>query len=808
MLRLEFGMEQLCLDLLWADTEEKVISLLQEHGYWDDPAVWRPFGSREDNFSTIGNQSSSADGALVEKLINSVDAVLMGECWTTGAPPNSPEAPRSISEAVAQFFYGDRSKANSLGHISNWSDSQRREVSRRITLAATGARQNPSFTIVDNGEGQTPDSMPDTLLSLDKQNKVDVHFVQGKFNMGGTGALRFCGRHNLQLVISRRNPSINRVSSDTSYGQWGFTVVRRENPTELKRVSTYTYLAPHPNGVPRFDSEALPLFPEGNKAYNREARWGTAVKLYDYELTGRSHILRGDGLLQRLDLLLPRIALPVRLHECRDYGGHPGSFDTTLNGLGVRLSDGRGENLEPGFPTSSSFTIRGEQMTAEVYAFKRGKADTYRKNEGIIFAVNGQTHGSLPRRFFSRQSVGMNRLEDSILVTVDCSRIGGRNREDLFMNSRDRMERGEFLSAIERELESILKGNQLLRDLKERRRAEDVSSTLQDSKPFRDVLESILRKSPSLASLFGGTGPLSDPFKSKRAKHGSQFSGKQHPSIFRFRDLDYGNVLQRTTAVNMRSRIVFETDVVNDYFSRGQYPGEHILRPQDQALLNGQIPDHTLNLNDGTATLNLALPDGARVGNSLRYELVVGDETLVEPFVNTFAISVGPHQEKSGGNGLRRPRTSGEDGGEEALQGLALPTPVLVYEQDWEKHGFDRNSALKAIHDLSDDDDEASGSHTYYINMDNVYLNTELKSTKLDADIVKSRWQYGMVIVGMALLRALNGPDATSGAANSSEDSNGMTPEEEMAKATAAIAPVLLPLIEHLGALSDEDVAK
>ena len=159
MLRLEFGIEQLCLDLLWADTEEKAVGLLRDYGYWDNPSVWRPFGNREDNFSTIGNQSSSADGALVEKLVNSVDAVLMGECWSAGVPPSSPKAPRSISEAVAQFFYGDRSKANSLGHISNWSDQRRREVSRRITLAATGARQNPSFTIVDNGEGQTPDSM-------------------------------------------------------------------------------------------------------------------------------------------------------------------------------------------------------------------------------------------------------------------------------------------------------------------------------------------------------------------------------------------------------------------------------------------------------------------------------------------------------------------------------------------------------------------------------------------------------------------------------------------------------------------------
>ena len=276
--------------------------------------------------------------------------------------------------------------------------------------------------------------------------------------------------------------------------------------------------------------------------------------------------------------------------------------------------------------------------------------------------------------------------------------------------------------------------------------------------------------------------------------------------VFRFRNLDYGKELQRTTAVNMRSRIMFETDVVNDYFSRGRYPGEHALRLQDQALSVGPIPDHTLNLHDGAATLNLALPADAEVGDSYQYELVVSDETLAEPFVNPFVISVGPHQEPAGGNSSRRPRNSSGDGDEGAPQGLALPTPFLVYEREWEKYGFDRNSALKAIYDVSDGDENASGSHTYYINMDNVYLNTELKVTKVTPEILKARWQYGMVIVGMALLRTLNGSDTARGAALSAED-KGMTPEEEVAKATAAIAPVLLPLIEHLGALSDEDLA-
>ncbi len=385
-----------------------------------------------------------------------------------------------------------------------------------------------------------------------------------KFNMGGTAALRFCGHHKIQLVISRRNSALVSHHNDDSISQWGFTIVRREDPTETKKVSTYTYLAPLSDNILSFYSESLPLFPDGRDAYARHTEWGTAIKLYEYKLTGKSHILRRDGLLRRLDILLPQIALPIRLHECRDYGGGEGSPANTLNGLSVRLSDNRGENLETGFPTSSAFKITGEPMTAEVYAFKRGRADTYRKGEGIIFAVNGQTHGSLPRRFFSRTSVGMNRLEDSILVLMDCSNISGRRREDLFMNSRDRMEQGEFLRAIEKELESILKEHSSLRELRERRRREDVASKLEDSKPFREVLQAILNKSPSLAALFGGTGPLSDPFKSRTVKSSNEFSGKQHPTIFRFRDMDYGRELKRITAANMRSRIAFETDVVSN----------------------------------------------------------------------------------------------------------------------------------------------------------------------------------------------------------------------------------------------------
>ena len=622
--------------------------------------------------------------------------------------------------------------------------------------------------------------------------------------MGGTAALRFCGQNNLQLVISRRNPNIKLdVGNDLSFPQWGFTIVRRENPTNDRLVSTYKYLAPYDNGVLRFEADVLPLFPQDNNAYARNTEWGTAIKLYEYAIHGKSNILLRDGLLRRLDLFLPGPALPIRLHECRkNYKGHRGSFANTLAGIRVRLSDDRNENLEHGFPHSSPITISGEPISVVIYAFKRGKGDTYRKREGVIFTVNGQMHGSLSKAFFSRTAAGMNRLEDSLLVVVDCSRISGRGREDLFMNSRDRMQQGEFLEKIKDELASILKNNQDLRDLKARRRSEEIESKLKDSKPLEDVLKSIFSKYPSMAALFGGTGHLPNPFKPEKIKNGKEFRPRLHPSYFRFQKKDYGQVLERTTPLGMRSRVMFETDVSNDYFDRIQDPGEHQLQP----LYEGPTPNHSLNPHSGTFTLNVALPDKANIGDSFGYEFRVQDETLVEPFVNRFIVSVGPPQKASGGNGKRSKHPTGGQGNEDIPKGLDIPTPILVYESEWDKYGFNSHSALKVVNDQIDEEDE-SASYIYYINMDNIHLKAELKATKENLEIVKARWQYGMVLIGMALLRGVTTSKDSSPNGHVSEDDSEISIEENVGKNAAAIAPVLLPLIEHLGALTEEDVA-
>jgi hypothetical protein len=358
--------------LLAADSGAVVVAILKAAGLWDDEASWRLYGDAEDNFSAAGNQQRNADAALVEKAINSLDACLMGKALERGIDPRSPEAPRSPREAVAIFYEGaDPENVRShQGNMADWTRARRTEVSRDITIALTGPiGAKPGIVIADSGEGQSPDRLPDTILSLMKGIKKSIPFVQGKFNMGGTGALRFCGPDHLQLVLSKRDPRIAAMEGSST--DWGFTIVRRERPTTTTRVSTYRYLAPlgaaedpGNGGVLRFGSDSLPIFPEGQNPYGRASVWGTLIKLYEYDTRAKGAFFRRDGLLERLDIMMPGLMLPIRLHECRAYGGDSRSFETTLTGLEVRLRSQEKEegNLEPGFPDSGEITIRGETI--------------------------------------------------------------------------------------------------------------------------------------------------------------------------------------------------------------------------------------------------------------------------------------------------------------------------------------------------------------------------------------------------------------------------------------------------------------
>ena len=90
--------------LYQASTESDVEALLKKHPILFEYANWFPLGVNASNYGVIENQQSSSIAALIEKLTNSIDAILKRHCYEAGIDPRSSEAPRSMEEAVARFF--------------------------------------------------------------------------------------------------------------------------------------------------------------------------------------------------------------------------------------------------------------------------------------------------------------------------------------------------------------------------------------------------------------------------------------------------------------------------------------------------------------------------------------------------------------------------------------------------------------------------------------------------------------------------------------------------------------------------------
>jgi len=671
--------------------------------------------------------------------------------------------------------------------------SERTRIAKYISVVATGTKEKPCYSIIDKGEGQTPEKMPLTLLSISKSNKLRIPFVQGKFNMGGTGALPFCGKNRLQLIISKRHPEVFKFENNNSENMWGFTIVRKDNAMGL-RSSVYRYLAPN-NKVLSFKSDGLPLVPgDYPDPYERILEWGTFIKLYEYEMTGYKTNIQFD-LYNRLSLLIPNVALPIRLYERRKgYTGH--TFETTLSGLTVRLDEDKRENLEEGFPTSSPLCVQGQKMNASIFAFKPGQSEKYSKNEGIVFINNGQTHGHFTRSFFSRKAVGMNFLADSILVLIDCSDLSLGAIEDLFMNSRDRLRTSELSYQIEDELTDLLKNHSGLRALRERRIKEEIEGKLSDAKPLANVLNDIISKSPTLSKLFVQGVRLPSPFKLQESKPQEKFIGRKFPTFFRLVK-DFPKNMPKDCPKNMRVRIQFKTDAMNDYLVRDIDPGTFKLKLNEMEYKNT-----SMNLWNGTATLNIGVTDD-QINEVLHFTTEISDVNRPEPIIDEFYLKISDptirREDQHQSIKKRKLPPSDDDGnGSQKKSYLDIPNVREVRRGEWEERHFDERTAMEVK-------DTGGQGYIFYVNMDNIHLLTELKASKNgDYKLTEARYKYGLVLIGLGLLQ--NAKDTQNEKLQFTED---MFEEndiyKEIGKITRSISPILLPMISGLGTMTFDE---
>lgn len=202
-----------------------------------------------------------------------------------------------------------------------------------------------------------------------------------------------------------------------------------------------------------------------------------------------------------------------------------------------------------------------------------------------------------------------------------------------------------------------------------------------------------------------------------------------------------------------------------------------------------------MNLWNGIANLNVSLPKESKVGDFLNFSAKVDDISRVEPFLNEFCIGVEDATvEKSGSPGKRKPPASKDKGDDvEQTSYLDLPFIAEVRKDEWDKYDFDKESALKVI-------DSGENGYDFFINMDNIHLQTEAKLNSEDEpSILEARYKYGMVLIGLAFLKAREDSEELLEKCDES-----VNIEEMINLATRTISPVLLPMISGLGELVED----
>ncbi len=345
--------KKIFLETLKCQTSEELEKIVKEEKL--DQERWLPYGGRENNVGTIDGQMRDADNALMEKITNSIDAILMRRCYEEGIDPREKNvAPKTMTEAVQKFF-GDRESLR----------KKRSEFAKEwLRVTAEGKKNRPTITIIDKGEGQQPNNIKETILSLNKDIKEKISFVYGTYNQGGSSSLGFAGKSDsydfnyLQLVLCRRPPTIKDKEKTNNHDHFGFTIVRKRFDYVSEKF-TYEYL------VEKGTNDIFSFPPDEPVEINDyKFEEGCIVRLYDYQLTPPGNIVL-RGLNEFIDKKLPISPLPIYLKELRDVYG--GGKDYSVFGLKEKLLRKK-ESLRETYPQKLPVDL-GEIGKREVELF-------------------------------------------------------------------------------------------------------------------------------------------------------------------------------------------------------------------------------------------------------------------------------------------------------------------------------------------------------------------------------------------------------------------------------------------------------
>jgi hypothetical protein len=455
----------------------------------------RNLGDNEANWSVV---SSGVDPRTVifERVTNMWDALIEAEAqrrhdFACGTP----------TEAARKFFGVPR------GGPSELSSSERERIAALSTLSfldSDDSSRQPSIGARDFGIGVANAEMPDTILSLQRSNKLHKPYLHGVFGKGGSIACLFS---KATIIVTRKQPDLLDGAED----RVSLAIIREVDAPDV-RLPFFRYLT---------GTDSLPYSVPANET---EFEPGTYVIHIGYqaEKMGQQTWQLEESVYAFAETLLFRPTLPYRLGDARsdDYNRRPEGRrkPTVVMGLGQRLdaltpSDGL---LDSSRPARLSIQDVGEVgLRWWLFDDEHKRRRRLAKGYAVLFTTGGQVHRYWDTSRFKLLVDGRQRVARRVVVEIDTDSIDPKKRVRIFSSFRDVFLKSPEAAALERAVAEWLAADPDLEEAESRFTREALRSAGRGiSAALRERLNRAIRgRNRGLSGAGSGTTPGPRPPK-------------------------------------------------------------------------------------------------------------------------------------------------------------------------------------------------------------------------------------------------------------------------------------------------------
>ncbi|MBN2833459.1 MAG: ATP-binding protein [Candidatus Delongbacteria bacterium] len=384
----------------------------------DVQSNWHFLGENSSNGSSISILKKGEKG-LVERITNAIDAVIekQKDAYGMGFPANSEII---IKKAFPKYY----SNLQRIYEKHSEVKSQAYDIENQVILAVNdGSKANkPTFDILDKGTGVTGSDFKNTLLSINKGNKLssDKKYLIGAFGQGGSTSLPFA---DSTIIVSKYD------------GKYYFTIVKSVELTDYKN-HVYMYLTIE-NQIPELIVDNVSFDDYLQEFISSES--GTLIRMIETDISREyrnNDISKPRMLVDYINTELFSVGIPVKIIENRgNYRDNKNAQNRNAYGTLTKLKTSK-KYVKDDYSGSVEIYHNENPYKIDYYMIlpdneNEWGSDLKCKNvfeqfnvygDPILYTVNGQTITS--ETYTKLKNNGLTFLKYRLLIVINLDYLG------------------------------------------------------------------------------------------------------------------------------------------------------------------------------------------------------------------------------------------------------------------------------------------------------------------------------------------------------------------------------------------------